>query len=87
MGAGLKDWIYPVRVDDDNRVRDRVEDRTQPEFALALRELGCLAVGNVADDPDKDRLATDPYDLLAAGAQIIREIGVMLARRAPASGS
>jgi len=68
-------------------------------------QLGGLAIGDVADDPNKDRLiavagladgkihrehrpvlapphdlAADPYDPFLAGAQIVCEIGVMLAR-------
>ena len=95
----------PFGIDDHDRIRNSVEDRTETQLALALGKLGRLAIGDVADDPDKDRLvavagladgkihrkyrpifapphdlAPDSYNFLLAGAQIVREIRVMLAR-------
>jgi hypothetical protein len=46
----------PLRVDDDDRIGDGVEDRAQPQLTLTQRQLGGLAVGDVADDTDKDRI-------------------------------
>ena len=45
---------HPLRIGDDNRIGDRVEDRAQPQLAFAPGELGCLAVGDITDDADKN---------------------------------
>src|SRR5207248_641094 len=93
-----------LRIDDDDRIGDGIEDRAQPQLALALRQLGGFTIGYVADDPDKDQLITvarladrevhrkhravfpaandlaaDTDDLLTTGAQVIREISIVLA--------
>ena len=82
-----------------------IEDRAEPQLAFALSKLGCLAVGDVADDPDKDPLvsvprltdreihrkygavlasaddfAADADDFFLPGAQVVREIAIVLAR-------
>src|SRR5271167_617318 len=96
---------HPPSVDDDNCIRDGIEYGAEPQLAFALSELGCLAVGDVADNPDKDRLApvtrladrevhrkngavlasaddlaADADDFFLPGAQVVRDVTIVLAR-------
>ena len=73
MAEGLND---PALVNHDNPVGDRVQDRAQPRLAFTKCELGCLALAQVADEPDENCLA---IGLRFVDRQIHREHGPVFA--------